>query len=355
MTAIRHACLAACITLMLANAAHAADDIGSASAQLANLRYTLVDLDPNDGIAPGLTITSPGLLATVGNVIAGVGVPQVILAPTLPIAGASGVFAPYEPFVYDTVMGNESLGFSGALDASSAVVKATGNTLSVTATTNPGVSTGWSNLQEVNADTNLYSFNYNYRLGARGVLLSRDVGIFNELGGSDAQLVLTPNTRLVIEAEAETSAFANSASLAGALADARQRFQSLIPAGSASENFDAEARGQVELALFQQGSFVAGDGLFSNLQIGEFGMFDDATGLTLPEQRVSSQRTLSLSFDNTDSMEATLSLNIYANAIASQRVSTSAWITLPEPGTWAMMGLGLVGLAAAARRKRQAA
>ena len=40
---------------------------------------------------------------------------------------------------------------------------------------------------------------------------------------------------------------------------------------------------------------------------------------------------------------------------SEQGVATSATSTVPEPGTWALMGTGLRGIAAAARRRRTAA
>jgi hypothetical protein len=367
--------LAFLLGLALAGTAAHAADLASASASVSNLRYRLVDLDLNDGIAPSLTINDK---------LVGSAITNIKITPDGFDAGGN----PYETHI-DLNPADFGHDFSSPIFSSAGSIElfstqpgakvTLGSTLSTSATANQASlvdATLHRKYQDVykshgvdytrGDDIDRY-FTRNYSEAINTLALYQDASITTAV--ANGNLTLSANTLLVIEGTVAFSLYRDQA-IGNAIKSALGVSD---PAQTAEESFTDRSGAYARLALVaanEDGSFQ--QDLQSVLGMGNNLVLDQISLDNSEPMDLSDSRNFSLYLPNSTKGSITASLDIQLEA----RTQLDAWLfhqtevitwgdpvdgpTLPDPGTtapipepstYALMGLGLVGLAWASRRQ----
>lgn len=302
--------------------AQADTPIATFTTDLSNLGIQLIDLAPDDGIAPGFTLDMEyvGLDVATG-------------AMTLLDGGPIGGLLPSQPVSHASPDG--SLRFS-----------TTPNSLRTTATVTLE--------QALAAVGDLGGGQAGARLSPVGQILSARAGS-SALGEIQLpRITLTANTRMVISGNAsyagELDATALGAWLPGSgytgftLSETQGTFSlaaiQFIPEGATPGEWTEGDTDTFVLAR-PSGFDPTGHDLLAVTQADPGGVGSGASG------------TFAIHFSNTGS--SALTLDIALTTIADPQLQLllhqAAPHAVPEPGTWALMGLGLAGIALATRRR----
>lgn len=281
---------AAVLAAALPVAASATDtpQLGTSSVQLTELRYYLIDLNPDDGIDPTLTFN---------------GTPSVRLFASLEGSSDDSRLVSSNPF--DTGASRQV----AQVGSSWAIVE--GNSLSAS-----------SDIRINQASGSPYS---NLATGSNVATVSTPSG--------GLSLTLSAQTALVVEGHAMASLH-NDLTVLGSVPDAEI---------NSSSEASISARLKLERDPLQDSIFSKYVYQTSTL-MPMAGLFTDASN---PDAL---NETFSLSISNTSNTSARglLSLGLGATNTVSVRMFTSS---IPEPGTWATFALGLAGMALVGRQR----
>ncbi|WP_290644619.1 PEP-CTERM sorting domain-containing protein [Aquabacterium sp.] len=311
--------------LACASTAQAASDtLFSASAQLSNLSYRLVDLDPNDGIAPSVTFNSIIHVNSGGDAWTD--------AP-----GFSNSLLPSSPL--------QSSLQDGTAEASSTGLRVYSSLSSQ------------SLLAQV--DPNASGYQYVYLNAPMPMVYSMGGGT-DPMSIDPAHITLSANTAIVITGVASINGTVNAGTQTDLL-------NALAPQGGST---DAALYSKVNAHIGLQLSSLDQDWSSNNnnaltvssasssfmLEAG----WDNASG---QDQTFSAQRDVLVQYANFGTTDKVIDLDV----TLSSNAYTSGYVTLvpalpidpvpgiPEPGTYALMGLGLAGIGLAHRRRKLSA
>ncbi len=334
-----HTILCTALMAALASPAAQADTLtSSASASLNNLTFTLIDLDPNDGIAPGMTLSGGGrlLVADSSNITLPPDVEQFVS-----ITGTS--------FPAVSVSGAAGLG-SVALGTNSLAGDATGTLENAVATTR----------STVGSDANSrWHQQYFETYTTAGGLLGWPY-IEGSLSEQLLAITLTANTSLVIEGTASWSLAVFNQPMHGVISSLDSQVTGFSQDAQRYAGFTNMARAGFAVSLSgtqdpAPSQFEFEDRLTdANYDCAE--LVENCVPQLGPDQSRTMSRNFSVSYANSTNQSADVNAFFYADASVEQvgylnyYESTPQIPTIPEPGTYALMGLGLVGLAWARKR-----
>jgi hypothetical protein len=298
------------------------------SASLGALRYTLEDLDPNDGIAPGLVISGSSLGAYFRE-----GAPSLDPSVQLKLKGVevgAGLFDAASAVSLTNARLNASasidqgvLSTRSVLRGEDALVHFSGSGKSVPYT------------QPINGVRSNYLASYDAYDDSKVVLgTNASAGTPPTLGQvSPLHFSLTPNTRLVVQGDAGADLTLNPrrewALLDGFVA--RMQADRMVDYRLFSTYTYLFADSQVALSLSAAaGGVLAQDSLSISQDAGSAG--------------ASAHRTLQLTFDNLSTAAADLVLNAELGSRSLYAFTSSAVAIVPEVSSLHMMLLGSLGL-----------
>ena len=340
--------------LSVASVAQAQSAI-NASLSVNRISWQLVDLDPNDGVAPSITFTAPDGL---GAVAAADGVSRFVLASE---SANSGNTYPATQYI------QANIGSAGPLSSPFG-----GSTQSVTSldnTVSGTLSTDGFGISALLTGQDLFTLREPVRPGVNGenlatgkdwVVSAGGYGGYGYGGGSRVSPIygvdgVTTGYDFDPFALPEwTPYFTVSANTAvvfsGELAATASRDPSLLgEIDPLTTSFGAGG-----YAVFEVSRYQPKDGQASWLTLDDVrNAFDTETAyldfeLAADVLSASDQRAFSLRFANTSSE----SVNGLVDMYASVGVGAAGLAPIPEPSTYALMGLGLVGLLAVSRRRQ---
>ncbi|RTL30333.1 MAG: PEP-CTERM sorting domain-containing protein [Burkholderiales bacterium] len=326
------------LLLSLASSVHAADVPSpvTGSASITGLSYHLVNLDPSDGITPWIQFQS-GTYVGLGSLV-NTGYDY------LPIGSGSSATTDAHTTNGDifTAPGANYVSGSGEVNASYGPAGT-----SVTVRVNADQ---YSNLGGVGAFDPSHAIYNSTLLGASGMAYGSSfspllgVNLPNPMGTTDTSFTLSPHTLLVIDGQMQSNAAVDLTTLkSGPLLDG-------ISAGSYTLNVTLMAANGVVLAD-ANGQVVD---QFINTATGS--QARDQTGVLVNAAAIpptdASQSPFSVQFSN-DSAEAVKGGLVIGSGVASMTQFSIA--AVPESSTWVLMGLGLLGVAVAARRQERRA
>jgi hypothetical protein len=373
-TAAAAALLAACLGMEGAAAATMpatfntlSDDVALASsAQISNVRYTLVDLTPNDGVSPSIQfvnmsrpLANSDFMVSASGSIYGPGREEGLLINSLPnVAYPSGtqqldtgtagtlsanllstrtLTTTSTDGVTSAYLDSQTLQASTRLTANDVATLRQAPYVSYqqgdwalegTAISNSGVGGGYQYVQEDGTNhliTPLFS----------GDGVQADSGSYSPLGRT---FILSPNTEVIFEGSYALESLTN--------------LDTLSTVGLSADVGSTRALAGVGASLFRA---VPKDGgtwwnteaeMFDAYDFQSFFLSTDGTTSFTPP---TSESTFKLGLKNTEA--APISATIDLATVAFYEAGGSV---VPEPATWALMGLGLGGLAVAARKRRPA-
>jgi hypothetical protein len=298
VSAITMAAFSTCLSL----SAHAADLYSSA--EISGLTYRLIDLDPNDGIAPSITFNSTIQLST--NNLDGSESYSGSLLPTAVLTSTNaGAMASASP---------SSLSAASSLNASEALSQL-----------DPAA--GGYQYASVDHAASITSY---------------------DLWWTSSTITLSANTAIQITGLASLSGGNNLTSLRDAL--------SALP-HITSSSVSGFATSTISLSLNKSTYESVSDVL--TLSKGQFASFAFQGIWTDGREDPLTSKAFSLYYGNASDTEEELSLDlqiasdVFVNVNADFNDSTNIPTpTIPEPSTYALMGLGLVGITLASRRRR---
>lgn len=370
--------------------AYAADPFFSSTVSIGNLRYRLIDLDTNDGITPGLSIGSANWSTSA------------TLSQTPTDDGYGYLYAP-------TTMGSNTYGFGpfGTGNASSLTPDASVG-ISVSGT-QANINTQLMS-QDVKSGSAVDSYgNYNHSVygvnsatGESGrfdvqqtstkylsaVSRSTSVGAYSPSDGDIVQpltMQLTPNTLLVLEGTSTLSSTVDRSNLLGSIVPTAGSLPGYVP--STAGHFvstemqyaygSVQLNAAVRLADSLQGVSFGGVNGNTSILVADKSFTYNQDGFDLETETGDVIHDSSIKLSDTDVKNWTLSLanlgssekTVYFAAdllsTVNQQVQHNETIvdvaftagsiitpSIPEPSTYALMGLGLAGIALTARRRR---
>lgn len=305
----------------LASTASAADTIASGSASVTGLSYHLVDLDPNDGIAPSIIFNDSyvGIAAVTGT-----GTSQQ-LTPVSEWVRTPGDLFTSAPAALVSSSGNAT----GSYNSNSAAISTT--------------LTG-ANLNAMPTDLGEYGYVKTLTAGS-GMLYGKDEypdypGVLVPMNPGQSAFTLSANTALVIDGQWHVNAGLDLTQLAPGA------FLNSVQANAWSAYFVNHVAAGVALKLDNDQ-----DGVFAYNSIA-LSQSLDGNGLgELIIQRESDQNDAPFSVQIDNASSASANGMLILGAVADYTVS----VAVPEPGTWALMGLGLMGVLVTAGKRRRAA
>lgn len=378
--------VAALMCLGLQASAQAQDAL-SASTSLNNLRIRLIDLAPNDGVAPSISVNGVSLSLSTdqtpwgGDPVSWVWVqdsPTAVLSPTS--LSLQDAFNPATPsvVVQDTVAGTSAT-MGNSWTASTAL---TGEALANSPAQAMQYVTNIPNTPRFDPATG--GLIWGTETVTRDELVrSSAAAVSNQATytpdtGEEPTFTLSANTLMVLEGTATVSAQIDKA-----------RVDSFMGTLSPDSTMTGWAQAQVLMALgvggydymspgttletnrLQEQQLSAGlafdaSGAFSQRSSdGSYLLFDPSEQSVDGIVTASGARTFALSYANGSSSDALVYFYINQSAVVSEQLVTAGNVevtftpdvptvpNIPEPGTWAQMGLGLLGLVAAVRHRRR--
>lgn len=304
----------------MTSTASAADSIASGSASVTGLSYHLIDLDPTDGVAPSITFNDSyvGIAAVTtawANNMAPVGewvrTPGDLFtsAPANLVSSGGNVTGSYN---------TDSAAISTSLRGAELNAMATRfgeDAYSVTVTAASGMFYGKDEFPDY-----------------PGVLIAYNPG--------QSAFTLSANTALVVDGQWHVNAGLDLNQLTpGAFLDS-------IQANAWNAYFVNHVAAGVALVLDNGQDDVFA---YNSVQLSQ--TLDGNGPGELFTQRVSDESDAPFSVQINNASAASANGMLILGAEADYSVS----VAVPEPGTWALMGLGLVGIGAVARRRRDLA
>jgi PEP-CTERM motif-containing protein len=305
----------AVLALVAAMGSAHAVTLADSTASLTNLKFTLVDLDPSDGIAPSVTFGS-GVLSTYFQ------------------QGAA------EPLSMDQALGGLFSGTaSGSLGNNSYQIALPSEITLRSRVDSADLLLGESYPEQSQYVGSAYAYN--------AYTAERDP--FNE-GALASRFTLSANTALFITGQASArSKVATSADLEGA-ALASLFDPALADVEGLVSGFDSYAGVTMQLSSDPGGVFPPGEPYG---RTSRFMRTSGAVGVDSPEGFDSGAFALSFANGEAESADGFLSLDVSATAsawAAAPALSTFKVAAIPEPSTYLLMGLGLVGIGLARSR-----
>lgn len=307
---LARACMPVAMALLasLPALASAAGDtvIQSTSAQITGLSYRLIDLDPNDGIDPSLTfdMTAGGINAVTYNNRLGIQDGQ------------------YDDayFVGLTPDASKTVSFNGATASAGPSGYSTSVQTTVDQHINLAPSAGYGGATTFNADIFTYPDGVNY-----------------------TNMTLSANTLLVITGTASVTQQSNLQPLLDEL-------NLLNPGQEAWASVAIDAGARVELNLERRVTDPSYTQTLTDISNFVLNTYDAGPGDDI-------YSPVTLQFANVGGASTDLSFTVsvgVTNAIMSglDNVIIDPPPSIPEPGTYMLMGLGLVGIGCARRRAR---
>lgn len=379
----RHA-LALAITAMSASSAWAGDVISTAAASIDNLRYRLIDLDPNDGIAPALSINGIWMGSAtswsqlnffdVGNGGAYDRTEKstpLSYAGTLPLQGGTATAGLADGTVTSAI-GSQQLRMNAQLSTQDLL---TGHHVD-----GPIKGSSYETEQNGQFGTLTYSSTYTKDVaqGYRAGMLTGSTTPGSTPNFLDnypkLDLQVTAHTLLVVEGTSKVEVTADRSNLVQSVqqsgestdyVDGHRRMVNVFADGSASALVSASLTDTPGLV-----SYTEEDGTFSSAVVrmqvnyNESGFFGSSDPSYLLTHSDSHSKDWALQWANLGDADKTVYLSLILGTDLMQRFDSTienfdaSFVpggvpSIPEPGTCALMGLGLAGMALARRRATQ--
>jgi PEP-CTERM motif len=362
VSSLRHLALACAWACASVGVAHAGSvSLAQASGSIRNFKVELVDLDPNDDITPAIVYTdwinaTPGLGVLGQITYQGGNIVTTQEAGVDLIGDTSSLF----PSGAQDVTSTDGLVSAFASpDSMSTVLTLQQSDLSRMVLADPDyfgnrqqlIATGENRLgQFAGFPSYLTQADGSYRLAspANDPLIS-----------GEYSFTLTPNTRMVVTADLDVSALLNTTQLPQDWLDAAAN-----PAAGDYQVAGTSVMAQALLRLSQASSSMPApetladtaayfEMLRQGYQWSEAYLVASDDILHTAQNAVSSQASARLVLDNRTNTEMLGSLGVITSAGADLEGPLQV-TAIPEPSTYALMGLGLVGLCLAKRRARSA-
>lgn len=391
----RHA-LALAIAAASSSGAWAGDLISSASASIDNLRYRLIDLDANDGITPALSVNGVWLGSIVST--------SLVELANSEYGGAYLQTNQTTPLSYNGVLpmqpsGTATAGLPDGTVASTAGAnrlvlnsQLTTQNLLTAAHTDPSYSyTYYTSQDGVNGNrTSTDTHSQDTSTASRtstlaGAAPGTDLGNRTSDNFPKLDLKVTPHTLLVLEGTSKLDVYADRSNLLQYVQRANAGLNDDDHIHSAYVTASGSAQGSVNVTLTDEASLLYSGGdngslstavLAANLDYNEDGFktwFEVAPKTDITSS-ISQSKAWTLQVTNLGDADKTMYLQAELNTGLSQNINTSTYDTvytfvpgpaplpeipsvpgIPEPGTYALMGLGLAGVALVRRRAHTAA
>jgi hypothetical protein len=375
MTSWKHKALHAAALLALAatgvQSAHAADPFISASLQLNGLTFQLIDLDPNDGIAPSFALGPSGsVLASdyVNGAWTGSG--------EVPITIGYGTNTT-TPFTSTTAAGLSTLkvGTNSLSSNSSLAANNVSHTVS-----DPFVYTytdGTGSYQETTTYENTAA-STRTDLSVNPYLTSSSYDPNTEKWVVSFDGTLSAHTLLVVTGQVSQNATVNRSAVLSAMGtpvDTYAMAQAYsyvdIKLGAASPGYEDYFRIWTDDSVdgaggLSRSSFKSNVSLTYAAGSTPDAVMDDATQALITDNlaQINKSQTFTLVASNTSAGSAGMSLGLraFTGAEISNPLTTTTVVpidpgsvvtpTIPEPSTYGLMGLGLVGISLVVRRRQ---
>jgi hypothetical protein len=332
---MRYHTFALALLATLPLAAQAADGAGvlsTSSVSLSNLQVRLIDLTPDDGIAAGVRFSSLGVLANDQiTYLDGGGI--AVGGPTY-----SNSLLPTTPLSYQNGYGVTSNATPGGISVNSQITA--GQLLSPEAGYDP---------------TAEYNYTGAYVDGGAG-LISANLATYD---GSPARFTLAPNTALLITGTANLAVSVDTSALLAALADLP------VTGWTLSRDYNGSSA-QFSLNLYEDATDAGGSTVGSvtqssgiDLSLGQSSVVFSSETPELTTWSNTVNKPFALTVVNANGVEQSGDVNLSVYDMQSYSLALQAALpvdpggpgVVPEPGTYALMALGLAGLGVVSRRK----
>ncbi|MBI2734010.1 MAG: PEP-CTERM sorting domain-containing protein [Aquabacterium sp.] len=384
--------LIACLSILAAacsQSARAADPFLSSSVSIGNLRYRLIDLDTRDGITPGLIITGGNWSATttLSQTPTDGGYGDIVTPMTMG-SNAYGL-GPFGTGNASTLTPDASIGISVSGTQANISMQLRSEDVKSGSLADPYGRYSYSvnGVNSATGETGRFSVQQSSTKYLSSVDRSASVGVYSPGNGDLVQpltMQLTANTLLVIEGTSTFNATVDRSNLLGAIVPTTGSLPGYTPSSTGHfvstetqySTGSVQLNASVILADSLSGvNFGSANGNTSvfitdkNVNYNQDGFdWSTETGESMHDSSVKLSDTFSkdwtLSLANLDGSEKTVYLATALNSTVSQQVQYSETTvdvsftpngivvpSVPEPSTYALMGLGLAGVVVASRRR----